>query len=219
MKSLPKIALSALLLLATACASTPREPVEIDMGPPFTLEQWTHLDGRAPEWTQIGEDGFEVKPGTGNLITKMFFREGRIELDFMTPHMPDAQGQARGNSGVYIHGLYEVQILDSFGVVPGLDTCGAIYNVAPASEQVCLEPGVWQHYAIEFIAPRFDDAGGVISNPTMSVWQNGTQIHDNVELPGPTGSANGAEMLPMGGIMLQDHGNKVRFRNVRYTGF
>ena len=219
MKLLSTLSLPALLLLATACASTPERPVDFDMGPPFKLDEWTHLDGRDAEWTPIGEDGFEVKPGTGNIVTKMFFREGRIELDFMTPLMPDARGQARGNSGVYIHGLYEVQILDSFGVEPGLDTCGAIYNVAPASESVCLEPGVWQHYAIEFTAPRFDDEGQVTSNPFMSVWQNGTQIHDNVELTGPTGSANGTEMQDMGSIMLQDHGNKVRFRNVQYTGF
>lgn len=189
------------------------------MGPPFKIDEWTHLDGRNAEWTPLGEDSFEVKPGTGNIITKMSFRDGRVELDFMTPLMPDARGQARGNSGVYIHGLYEVQILDSFGDEPGIDTCGAIYNVAPASAKVCLEPGVWQHYAIDFTAPRFDDEGKATSSPFISVWHNGTQIHDKVELTGPTGSANGSEMKDMGSIMLQDHGNKVRFRNVRFSGF
>ena len=65
----------------------------------------------------------------------------------------------------------------------------------------------------------FDDEGKATSSPFISVWHNGTQIHDKVELTGPTGSANGSEMKDMGSIMLQDHGNKVRFRNVRFSGF
>ena len=157
----------------------------------------------------------EVAPGTGNVVTRAQFGDARVELEFMTPWMPDAVGQARGNSGVYLHGLYEVQVLDSFGVEPGLDTCGAIYNVSAASTAACLEPGVWQRYGIEFTAPRLDDEGRVTSKAALSVWLNGVLIQDEIQLDAPTGSASGSEALRVGPLMLQDHGNQVRFRNVR----
>ena len=208
------VALSTVLFLGSCVSVSSIEPF-VALGSETGLSEWRHQNGRDAEWTDLGGGAMEVRAGTGNLFTREHFGDARIELDFMTLIMPNAKGQGRGNSGVYVQGLYEVQVLDSFGIEPGMDTCGAIYNVSVASASVCLAPGEWQHYAIEFSAPRFDDAGSMTSKPALSVWQNGVQIQDNVELDSPTGSASGTEAVEFGPLMLQDHGNPVRFRNVK----
>jgi hypothetical protein len=210
---------TALTLSASlaSCTATPSIAPFAAFGESGDVANWVHLDGRPAEWISLGDGAVEVKPGSGNIITKALFGDALIELDFMTPHMPDAQGQARGNSGVYMQGLYEVQILDSFGIEPGLDTCGAIYNVSVASQSVCLPPGEWQHYAIEFTAPDFDSDGLVLSNARLTVWQNGVMIQDDQEVSGPTGSARDGNAVEYGPLMLQDHGNTVRYRDVQIT--
>jgi hypothetical protein len=187
------------------------------LGPKTGLENWRHLDGRSAEWRRLDDGSIEVEPGTGNIITAGYFGDALFELDFMCPVMPDATGQARGNSGVYIQGLYEVQVLDSYGIEPGLDTCGAIYGVAPPLVNACLPPGEWQHYRIEFTAPRFGPAGGIAENARISAWLNGTLIQDDVVVPHPTGSAASLQAVEFGPLMLQDHGNPVRYRNVSIT--
>ena len=209
-------ALLAAVCLASCVAQSSIEPY-VALGEHAGLENWRHLDGRAAEWTRLEDGAIEVKAGSGNLITRVLYGDCQIELDFMTPYMPDRTGQGRGNSGVYVQGLYEVQVLDSFGVEPGMDTCGAIYKVSPAAVNVCLPPGEWQHYRIEFTAPRFDDNGAVTAKARLSVWQNGTLIQDDVEVPTPTGGAAGQDLVAFGPLMLQDHGDPVRYRNVWIT--
>ncbi len=148
-------------------------------------------------------------------VSKRRFRDFFIHIEFCTPFQPFARRQARGNSGFYAQGRYEVQILDSFGLIPQRDDCGAIYGVAAPRVNMCLPPLSWQTYDIEFRAARFDENGKKIENARMTVRHNGVLIHDNVEIPGPTRAALIATESPEPGpVYLQDHGNPVRFRNI-----
>ena len=148
-------------------------------------------------------------------VSKRRFRDFFIHIEFCTPFQPYARGQARGNSGFYAQGRYEVQILDSFGLLPQKNDCGAIYGVAAPRVNMCLPPLSWQTYDIEFRAARFDENGKKIENARMTVRHNGVLIHDNVEIPGPTRAAVIATESPEPGpVYLQDHGNPVRFRNI-----
>jgi hypothetical protein len=142
------------------------------------------------------------------------FGDCAIHLEFRLPFMPDARGQARGNSGVYLQSRYEVQILDSFGL-EGLDNeCGGIYKIARPRQNMCLPPLVWQTYDIDFTAPRFDKDGMKTANARITVRHNGELIHDDLELPSPTGGARIKEEGPTGPFFLQNHGNPVRFQNI-----
>jgi hypothetical protein len=123
------------------------------------------------------------------------------------------------NSGVYFEGEYELQILDSYGKKDAELTfhdCGGIYNTAPPRTNVCKAPGEWQTYDVVFRAPRFDAAGNKTGNAKfVKVVQNGTLIHENVEVKGPTTASLGGPEKPEGPLMLQgDHG-PVAFRNIR----
>ncbi len=168
-----------------------------------SLEEW--------EKGRLTPDGLLME----GAISKRRFRDFFIHLEFCTPFQPFARGQARGNSGFYAQGRYEVQILDSFGAVGLKDDCGAIYGVAAPRVNMCFPPLSWQTYDIEFRAARFDESGRKVENARMIVRHNGVLIHDNVEIPGPTRAALIATESPEPGpIYLQDHGNPVRFRNI-----
>jgi hypothetical protein len=129
---------------------------------------------------------------------------------------PDVKGQGRGNSGIYIQQRYELQILDSYGLEPKNNECGAVYTFKAPDKNVCKKPGEWQTYDILFHAARYEDKDGKpekVQNARITVFQNGVLIHDNVEVPRKTGAGQpeGPKPLP---ILLQEHGNEVSFRNV-----
>jgi mono/diheme cytochrome c family protein len=146
--------------------------------------------------------------------TKSTFKDYRLHLEFRTPFMPKAEGQARGNSGVYHQGRYETQILDSFGL-EGLDNeAGGIYTVRRPDQNVCYPPMRWQTYDVEFTAARFDASEKKTSDARMTVRLNGVTVHSGVSVPDATRAASLAEGPTDGPIVLQDHGNEVRFRNI-----
>ncbi len=152
-------------------------------------------------------------------ITKASFGDMTLHLEFRTPFMPAGTGQARGNSGVYLQQRYEVQVLDSFGLVNLDNDCGGIYKVAPAKVNMCFPPRSWQTYDIDFTAARYDDTGKKIANARVTVKLNGQVIHDNQELPKQTGggqneAAPDKGTLATGPLFLQDHGNPVYYRNI-----
>lgn len=166
-------------------------------------------------WTV--EDGYaEVKGKT--IKTKQAFGDCQLHLEFASPAEVKGKGQGRGNSGVYLMGKYEVQILDSFKNKTYFDgQCGAIYKQQPPTVNACRGPGEWQEYDILFTAPRFKEDGSVQSPAYLTVLHNGVMIHNHFELPGGTywdqkpQYKKHPNKLP---ISIQNHGNPVRYRNI-----
>jgi hypothetical protein len=170
------------------------------------------LDGK-PGW-KVDDGYMEVVPGTGDIYTKQSFGDCQLHIEFWLPLMADAKGQGRANSGVFLQALYEIQVLDSYGLKSGTGDCGAIYSIYPPMVNACRPPKQWQSYDVFFHAPKFDDKGNKISNARMSVLQNGVWIHEYAEVMNPTASPIGHDEKLPGPIVLQDHGCLVRYRNV-----
>ncbi len=181
------------------------------------FEEWKRAKKKKGEdkvrW-ELVDGAMRVKPRTGSIITRKQFTDVKLHIEFRTPFMPEKRGQGRGNSGVYLQGRYEVQILDSYGLEGKDNECGGIYKVGRPLVNMCAPPTQWQTYDITFRAPRFDSAGKSISKPTLTVIHNGGKIHDKTEARGPTTASLGGKASKPGGIYLQDHGNKVEFRNI-----
>lgn len=142
------------------------------------------------------------------------YRDFKFHVEFRTPFMPNARGQARGNSGIYLNGRHEIQILDSFGLAGGEDDCGALYRTKRPDVNMTFPPLTWQTYDITYQAPVFNEKGKKIENAVVSVLHNGVLIHDNVEIEGQTGAHSPEETDQLLSIKLQDHGNPVVFRNI-----
>jgi Domain of Unknown Function (DUF1080) len=180
------------------------------------LDKWVKTNGKEePGWKLIEGGAVEVAKGAGNIMTRQKF-DGhfKLHLEFRVPYLPRAKGQERGNSGVYVQGRYEVQVLDSYGLKSRDNDCGAIYEVAAPLVNACKAPTVWQSYDIEFQGPKCKD-GKVVERPRMTVYQNGVKIHDNVKITKDnTRAGMGGDPCKPGPIMLQDHGAPVQFRNI-----
>lgn len=194
--------------------STPRPRDAIALFDGKNLDNWVQINGKdKPTWKLVEGGAMEVNKG--NIMTRQKF-DGHFKLhvEFRVPYLPKAEGQARGNSGVYVQGRYEVQILDSYGLKSKDNDCGAIYGVAAPRVNACKAPTVWQSYDIEFFAPVCQN-GKKIEPARMTVFQNGIKIHDDVKIPTDNTTAGlGGDPCTPGPIMLQDHGNPVQFRNI-----
>lgn len=146
------------------------------------------------------------------VTTKQGFGAYRLHLEFRLSWMPQARGQARSNSGVYLHDCYEVQVLDSFGLTGEDNECGGIYRVKAPDVNMCLPPLVWQTYDIDFTPPKYED-GKKVANARITVRHNGVVIHNDLELPEATPGRQGEGPAPRP-IHLQAHGNRVVYRNI-----
>jgi hypothetical protein len=144
--------------------------------------------------------------------TKQKFGDHTLHLEFRTPFKPAARGQARGNSGVYLQGRYEVQVLDSFGLSGENNECGGIYQIARPAVNACFPPLTWQTYDIDFTAAKYE-AGEKVSNARVTIRHNGIVIHDRLELPHGTPGKYKEQEGP-GVLYLQGHGNPVVYRNI-----
>lgn len=163
-------------------------------------------------WKLLPDGAMEVVGGAGSIVTKRAFSDVRLHMEFRTPFEPNNRGQGRGNSGVYLQAQHEVQVLDSYGLAGENNECGGLYGVSRPIVNACAPPTVWQTFDIEYRPARFNEERGVGEAARMSVWHNGILIHDNVELPG--GAPDQPGPLPVGPILLQDHGNPVQYRNI-----
>jgi len=150
-----------------------------------------------------------------DIVTKRKFTDFQLHVEWMEPDMPEAKGQAKGNSGVFMQGRYEIQVLDSYGIAdPGTGDCGALYGKAAPLVNACKPALQWQTYDILFRAPRFDAEGKQIENARITVLQNGITIQNNTVIPGPTWGETFGELKDPGPVVLQYHGNQLQYRNV-----
>ncbi|BFU96699.1 MAG: putative large multi-functional protein [Nitrospira sp.] len=145
--------------------------------------------------------------------SRQTFGDHLLHLEFRVPFKPEARGQGRGNSGVYLQNRYELQILDSFGFETGHDECGGIYSIAAPSVNMSFPPLTWQTYDVDFTAARFDQEGKKQRNARVTVRHNGVVIHDDLELS--HGTPGRAPEGPLPDVLyLQGHGDPVVFRHI-----
>jgi Domain of Unknown Function (DUF1080) len=181
------------------------------------LSKWQQKDGGLAPW-KLARGYFEVVPGTGYLYTRDAFGDCQLHVEFAEPNPPKGVDQDRGNSGVFLQGLYEVQVLDSYQSRTYPDgQAAAVYGQFPPLVNASRAPGEWQSYDIVFHGPHFDAAGHLARPARMTVLHNGVLVQDDVELSGPTAHRErppyraGPEKRP---LALQDHGSPVRYRNI-----
>lgn len=180
------------------------------------LSQWQSEDGQPAKW-KVAEGYMEVVAHTGNIHTRQGFGDCQLHVELREPVPATGEGQERGNSGVFLMGLYEVQVLDSYQNKTYADgEAAALYGQFPPQVNASRPPGEWQTYDIIFHAPHFVN-GKVLRPARFTVFHNGVLAQDNVELSGPTAHHERPaykptpDKLPLG---LQDHGDPVRFRNI-----
>jgi hypothetical protein len=193
----------------------PKDAVNLFDG--TNLNAWQTPEGRAAAWRV--KDGFlEVAPGTGPIQTKNSFGDIQLHVEWASPNPPGGRGQDRGNSGIFLMGQFEVQVLDSFRADTYADgQAGAIYGQYPPLFNASRPPGEWQTYEIAFRRPRFGKDGRLMHPASVTLIHNGILVQNNEE---PWGQTSWLEPLPYepgvdrGPIQLQDHGHPVRFRNI-----
>ncbi|MGH9744099.1 MAG: 3-keto-disaccharide hydrolase [Candidatus Acidiferrum sp.] len=181
------------------------------------LSKWQQDNGSPAKWKV--ENGYvEVVAKTGEMRTKEGFGDCQLHVELREPTPPHGESQERGNSGVFLMGLYEVQVLDSYHNRTYADgQAAAIYGQYPPLVIAARPPGEWQWYDIVFNRPHFDSAGKLLKPAHFTVFDNGVLVQDNVEPTGPTANGSrppykaGPDKLP---LALQDHGNPVRYRNI-----
>jgi len=151
--------------------------------------------------------------GATGAATKRKFGDHSLHVEFRTPFMPEARGQGRGNSGVYIQGRYECQVLDSFGLEGEDNECGGIYSISKPAVNMCYPPLTWQTYDIDFTAARYDEKGKKTKNARVTIKHNGVPIYEDLEIKHGTPGYHPEGSEP-DSLFLQDHGNPVVFRNI-----
>lgn len=181
------------------------------------LSLWRDGKGNPARW-KVEADFMEVVPGTGSIQTASSFGDCQLHVEWLAPVQVKGDGQNRGNSGVFLMGMYEVQVLDCYNNQTYADgMTAAIYGQFPPLVNACRPPGEWQTYDIIFRRPRFSADGRLLSPAKMTVFHNGILVHDGVELTGPTAHKARPpykvhpDRLP---LSLQDHSHLVRFRNI-----
>jgi 3-keto-disaccharide hydrolase len=203
-----------------ACGAAPTDAVVLFDGTEASMSNWSDNKGKPSKW--ISRDGYmESVKGAGYIQTRQEFGSCQLHVEFATPATVKGDSQGRGNSGVFLQGQYEVQVLDSYDNATYPDgQCSALYGRAVPLVNVCRQPGQWQSYDIIYHRPMFDKNGDVTRKATFTVLQNGVVVQDHVVLEGGTGwkgrhaISDYAPHKDAGPISLQDHGNPVRYRNI-----
>jgi 3-keto-disaccharide hydrolase len=200
-------------------ASTPPPSDAIVLFNGRSLGNWRSAeDASKPAQWRVQDDYLEVVAGAGAVATAQGFGDVQLHVEWMAPQPASGEGQDRGNSGVFLMGRYEVQVLDSYHNATYPDgQAGAIYGQYPPLVNASRPPGQWQMYDIVFLRPRFDAAGQVVRPARVTLFHNGVLVQNDVTLTGPTAHQRRppytahADALP---LTLQDHGHPVRYRNI-----
>lgn len=197
---------------ARAAVPPPDGAVVLFAGYELDLKGWRHRDGRPASWTV---EGGVMTVGKGDIVSCEEFTDAYLHVEFRVPDQPHVRRQHRGNSGIYLQGRYEIQVLDSYRVQhPGKTDCGAVYGQSAPLVNRCLPPLYWQSFDIIFRAARTDGSGRVRQAARLTVLQNGGVIHNNLTLRGPTRGAMDRDVGRPGPLLLQDHGSPVQYRNI-----
>jgi hypothetical protein len=186
-----------------------------------SLSHWTVADG-GPAMCQIEDGAMACKTGSGDLFSKEKFQSAQLHVEFAIPNMPDQHGQLRGNSGVFLQGRYEIQVLDSYqNPTYANGSCGALYGQYAPLVNASRQPERWQTYDIVFHAPRCDTEGKVTQKGTLTLLHNGVLVQDHVEIQHNTPGSSGESVCDAGPLRLQDHSGfpgapvtVMRFRNI-----
>ena len=180
---------------------------------------WKHKNGDDAKWT-VADNAFTVKPGSGDIQSKQKFGDCQLHIEWRIEANVKGDGQNRGNSGIFLMGRYEVQVLDNYNNINKTyvnGQAGSMYKQSPPLVNVCKAPGEWQTYDIIFTAPRFSEKGNVIEPARITVMQNGVLVQNNTTLWGNTvyiGSPFYEKHDAKESLTLQDHGNTTSFRNI-----
>lgn len=182
------------------------------------LDAWKSQAGGPARW-KVVDGALETVPGTGMIETKRAFGDIQLHVEWAAPRPPHGVGQDRGNSGLFLMGQFEIQVLDSFRADTYADgQAGSIYGQYPPLSNASRAPGEWQEYDIAFRRPRFDDSGRLVEPARITVFHNGILVQNNEQ---PFGRTSWLEWEPYAGrgdvrgpIALQDHDHPVRYRNL-----
>ena len=242
----PQSAIASVALLALVCGPArspaqqwpvhsldrPRPPV-IDPGPERPpvpppsdaivlfdgrdLGAWQSKDSTPAKW--VVRNGYvEVAPHTGVIMTKRGFGDFQLHVEWAAPTPPKGESQERGNSGVFLMGHYEIQVLDTYHNDTYADgQAAAVYGQTPPLVNACRPPGQWQAYDIVFHRPHFAADGSVRDSARVTVFHNGVLAQDNTVITGWTVHGSRAHYQPHPDklpLVLQDHGNPVRYRDI-----
>jgi len=213
-------------VIVALAADSAREPVAVVAGaaggPPSDavvlfdgkdLSKWRGEKGGAAQWVVAG--GCATVNGTGSIFTKEEFGDVQLHLEWASPEKVEGEGQGRGNSGVYFQGRYEIQVLDCYNNKTYFDgMTGAFYSNFAPLVNACRKPGEWQSYDIVFHAPKPAADGKSVEAGSLTVFLNGILVQDHVPVKGSTTAAAFTGAVTKAPLMLQDHGNPVRYRNV-----
>ncbi len=182
-----------------------------------SLDAWKAADGGPAAWS-VKDGVLQVVPGAGAIETKRRFGDLQLHVEWAAPDPPAGVGQDRGNSGIFLMGQFEVQVLDSYKAGTYADgQVGAIYGQYPPLANAARPPGQWQSYDIAFRRPRFDRSGKLQRPAAITVFLNGVLVQNNEQPWGPTSWLEPYPYDPSvtrGPIQLQDHSHPVRFRNI-----
>jgi hypothetical protein len=181
-------------------------------------KEWTNDKGEKPGWN-VANGCMTVVKGTGGIKTKRVFNDFQLHIEWRTPAEVIGTSQGRGNSGIFMQGIYELQVLDNYqNRTYRNGQAGSMYKQSPPLVNVCKKPGEWQTYDIIYTAPRFNNDGTYFTPPRITVLQNGVLVQNNFSLRGPTPYIGIPEYQikkhGAGPVSMQDHGNPVSYRNI-----